>query len=57
MDALAERAVEQGRRREQIGVAVALDHAFGKAGDDRALRDDAAGDALEADLGLARRAA
>ena len=49
VDAAAERAIEQGGRREQIGVAVALDDAFGKAGDDRALRDDAAGHAFEAD--------
>ena len=55
MDAAAERAVEQGRFGEQIGVAVALDDAVGKAGDDRALRQDAAGDALEADVGRAGR--
>ena len=35
--------------REQTGVAVALDDAFGKAADDRALRHDAAGDAFETD--------
>ena len=55
MDAAAERAVEQGRGREQIGVAVALDDAVREAGDDRALRQDAAGDALEADLRFAGR--
>ena len=49
----AERAVEQGGGREQIGVAVALDDAVGKAGDDRALRHDAARHALEPDLRFA----
>ena len=52
-DAPAERAVEQGRGRQQIGVAVALDDAVGKAGHDRALRQDAARHALEADLRFA----
>ena len=55
MDTAAERAIEQAFGREQIGVAIALDDAVGKAGDDRALRHDAARHALEADLGLAGR--
>ena len=55
MDAAAERAIEQAFGREQIGVAIALDNAVRKAGDDRALRQDAGGDALEADFGFARR--
>jgi hypothetical protein len=55
MDAATQRAVDQAGRGEQIGVAVALDDPVGKAGDDRALRLDAAGDALEADVALAGR--
>jgi hypothetical protein len=51
--AAAERAVDQGGGGEEIGVAVALDDAVGEAGDDRRLRDDAAGNAFEADHGLA----
>ena len=57
MHALAQRSVEQGRRREQVGVAIALDKAFGKAGDDCALRNDAAGHALEAQVGDYKQAA
>jgi hypothetical protein len=51
--AAAERAFEQAGRREQERVLVLLDDAVGQAGDDRAFRNDAAGDALEADAPLA----
>ena len=57
MDPAAKRSVHQSGRREQIGVAVALDHALREAGDERALREDAAGHALEADFRFACREA
>ena len=55
MDAAAERGVEQAARRKQPGVAILLDHPVRQAGDDRALREDAAGDPFEANVRVARR--
>ena len=55
MDPAAERGVEQAAGGEQPGVLVLLDDAVGKAGDDRAFRQDPAGDAFEADVGFAGR--
>ncbi len=54
MDPPPEQRVEQGPGRQELGVAILLDH-LAEALDDRALRDDPARDALEAQLALARR--
>ena len=54
---LAERCVEQRARRQQPRVAILLEDSLAEAGDDRALRDDAARHPFEPQLRLAGRQA